>query len=71
MIFLNELSPGQPILPSFHLTCFGCTNSHDMYDDIQYGCLMTKCRKQNNKIIPVVHPTVDCLNYTMVKNEKT
>lgn len=64
---MNELSLDQPILPSFNLTCFGCANSHDMYDDLQYGCLITKCRKQNNKIIPVVHPTVDCPNYTMVE----
>lgn len=61
---LNKLKPGQPIFPSFHLTCFGCAHSHDMYDDLQYGCLITKCRKQNDKLIPAVHPTVDCKQFS-------
>ena len=67
---LNEINPEAPILPSFHLTCFGCSNSHDMYDDLQYGCLMTRCRKRNNKLIPAVHPTVDCKDYANDEKEE-
>lgn len=72
---MNELKPGQRVFPSFHhfknihLTCFGCEHSHDMYDDLQYGCLMTKCRKQNDKLIPAVHPTIDCKQFSAEEGE--
>lgn len=65
---MNELKPGQRIFPSFHLACFGCANSHDTEYDIQFGCIVTKCKKQHDKLIPVVHPTIDCKQF--IEEEK-
>lgn len=66
---MNELKPGQRILPSFHLTCFGCAHSNDMRYDSQFGCVVTKCKKQPDKFIPVVHPTIDCKQFIGDSND--
>lgn len=34
-------------------------------EELPYGCLITKCRKQNDKPIPVVHPTIDCRHFSV------
>lgn len=54
----------------FHTNCFGYAHSHDMYSDDNFCCLMTCCGMQNNKIVPVVYPTVDCKMYEELEEDE-
>ncbi len=65
---MNELKPGQKVLPSFHLTCFGCAYSNDLVHPT-IGCVVTKCKKQRDKLVPVVHPTIDCKQFSAEEGE--
>lgn len=64
---MEELTPGTKVSPCFHLTCYGCKNSHDAYSDMQFGTEMTKCRSLKDKLVPMVHPTIDCKLYEPVE----